>query len=161
MGTAWDGLRLIGVVRTINALKSGRKLTLQKKYEAALASFDAALAVHPGDARATSERGYARLLSGDRTGAAADFEEAAEPTTDAKLLGQIWFNRGLVDDDDANARVAFYLSNQYSPTEAAKKKLGEGPVCPILVARPKAAKSGQPTLAASDLPKLYYVGRTS
>jgi hypothetical protein len=139
----------------LNALQSGRKLTLLKKYESALVSFDAALAVHPGDARATSERGYTRLLSGDRTGAAVDFEEAAEATTDAKLLGQIWFNRGLVEYDDANARVAFYLSNQYAPNAAAKHKLGEGPVCPILIARPEAAPSGQPTIAASDMPRLY------
>ncbi len=52
-----------------------------------VAKLPVVLAVHPGDARATSERGYARLLSGDRSGAAEDFEQAAEATTDPKLLG--------------------------------------------------------------------------
>jgi hypothetical protein len=119
------------------ALQKGRKLTDEKKYVEAVAAFDAALAVKKGDARALSERGFARLLEGsDLDAATADFNDAASRTKDVKLLSSIWFNRGLVEEkhgDAGNAIVDFYLANQLRPTEAAKAKLAGKKVCPALV----------------------------
>ena len=66
---------------------------MAKKYPDAIAAFDEALAAIPSDARATSERGYARFLSGDDKGAEKDFNAAIDevPKSDKKLTAQILF----------------------------------------------------------------------
>lgn len=119
------------------ALQKGRKLTDEKKYKEAIAAFDEALVAKKGDARALSERGFARLLEGsDLEAATADFNDAASRTKDVKLLSSIWFNRGLVEEKRGvagNAIVDFYLANQLRPTDAAKAKLAGKKVCPALV----------------------------
>ena len=119
------------------AMTRGRKLTDAKKYDNAIKAFDEAIEAKKGDARAVSERGFARLLAGDLRGASEDFDDAASASKDSRLLSQIWFNRGLVDekrDQPDNARVDFYLANKMHPTDAAKRKLGDTKqVCPALV----------------------------
>lgn len=120
------------------SLVRGRRETHAKHYSAAISAFDAALREKPGDAQATSERGYARLLEGsDLTLASQDFEDAAEHTKDPKLLSQIWFNRGLVEEKGSseNAEVDFAIANQLSPSAAAQKKLGGKDVCIARVER--------------------------
>ena len=121
------------------AVLEGRKRTLAKKYEAAIASFTLALDAVPDDARALSERGYARYLSGDHERAKDDLEfaSAACDPKDKKLAAQIEFNLGLacdaladsgVDDQMRGAAVGHYRrSNELSPTKAAAAKMGGCP----------------------------------
>lgn len=121
------------------ALNKGRKATDAKNYKDAIAGFDEALVIKKGDARAISERGYARLLSGDLDGASRDLDDSASRTKDRKLLSSIWFNRGLVDEKRGkqdSALVAFYLANALRPTDAAAKKIQGKTVCPVNVYRP-------------------------
>jgi hypothetical protein len=116
------------------AMTRGRKATDAKEYEKANAAFEEALAAKPGDARARAEQGYAYLLNGSLLGASEAFEMAAQGTKDRKLLSQIWFNRGLLDDkrdEPENAVVDYYIANRLSPSAAAKKKLAGKKVCPI------------------------------
>jgi hypothetical protein len=121
------------------ALNKGRKATDAKKYKDAIAAFDEALAIKKGDARAISERGYARLLSGDLDGASRDLDDSATRSKDRKLLSSIWYNRGLVDEKRGkqdSALVAFYMANALRPTDAAAKKIAGKTVCPVAVYRP-------------------------
>ncbi|MDX2090519.1 MAG: tetratricopeptide repeat protein [Kofleriaceae bacterium] len=121
------------------ALNKGRKATDAKNYKDAIAAFDEALAIKKGDARAISERGYARLLSGDLDGASRDLDDSATRTKDRKLLSSIWYNRGLVDEKRGKqdgALVAFYMANALRPTDAAKKKIEGKTVCPVTIERP-------------------------
>jgi hypothetical protein len=116
-----------------DALKRGRALTVSKKYADAIAAFDEALAALPNDARATSERGYARFLSGDTKGAEKDFDQAVRdaPRDDKKLRAQIYFNLGLVNDkegDREEAQADFRSSYEYNPTSQAKAKMSACPV---------------------------------
>ncbi|HQY64270.1 MAG: hypothetical protein IPF92_04975 [Myxococcales bacterium] len=109
----------------------GATLSVAFALAAAVAAFDAALAALPGDARALSERGYARLLAGKLDAARADLREAEARSKDARLLAQIRFNHGLVAEklgraDEAKVSVA--RSNALNPTKAAAAKLA-GAAC--------------------------------
>jgi len=118
------------------AMSDGRKATLAKKFDDAYAAFDRALVAMPDDARAISERGYAKLLAKDYKGALADLDFAVARTKDRKLLGQIYYNYGLAAEakgDAAAARAAFARSNDYNPTPAAKKKLDGQPACTAII----------------------------
>ncbi|HRG99796.1 MAG TPA: tetratricopeptide repeat protein, partial [Polyangiaceae bacterium] len=120
-----------------DGLKKGRTETLAKRYDAAVAGFDAALVALPGDARAISERGYARLLAGKYDAARADLREAESRTKDPKLLAQIHFNHGLVAEKlnrADEAKASFARSNSLNPTKAAAAKLTGGAACEAVVA---------------------------
>ncbi len=122
------------------AMARGRKATDAKAYDTAIAAFDDALTARPGDPRAYAERGFAKLLAGtDLAAASADFDHAADGTRDSKLLGMIWFNRGLTDDKLARpdaALVDYYLANQLLPSKAAAGKLAGKKVCPLRIESP-------------------------
>ena len=108
-------------------LKKGRKETLAKNYDAAIAAFDSALKAIPGDARALSERGYAKLLANKLPAAHEDFVQAEASTKDAKLLGQIHYNHGLVAEKLGHAeeaKASFVRSNTLAPSKAAAAKAG-------------------------------------
>lgn len=125
------------VVAYAKAMRAGRKATAAKNYADAIKAFDAALAAKKNDARALGERGYARLLDGkDLDAASSDLDDAAGRTKDAKILAQVWFNRGLVAekrDEGDNALVAFYVANKLHSSAAARKKLEGKKVCPVIV----------------------------
>lgn len=116
-------------------LRKGRKETRAKRYQEAIAGFDAALAAKPNDARALGERGYARLLEGaDLDAAMRDFDLAASGTKDPQVLSEVWFNRGLVEEkrgSAANAIAAFTIANTLRPTKAAGAKLAGKTTCPV------------------------------
>ena len=122
------------------SMARGQAATRAREWAKAFAAFDAALAARPGDPRAYAERGYARLLEGqDLPRARADLDRAASGTVDDKLLSQVWFNNGLVDersDAAGEARVDFYFANRFAPSAAARAKLGAEKVCPVLLERP-------------------------
>jgi len=117
------------------AMKRGRSATVQKQYSEAVAAFTEALTAVPRDARAMSERGYAKFLAGDNAGAGEDLDNAVDrvPATDKKLAAQIYFNEGLVADKaGASEAAAGYYRQSYelNPTAAAKAKMSS---CPVLV----------------------------
>lgn len=132
-------------------MKTGRQATAKKQWADAIAGFDAALKAKPGDARATGERGFARLLEGkDLAAAEKDFDRAASSTKDQKILASIWFNRGLLEEKQGktdNVLAAFATSNVLRPTPAAAKKLGGKAACPLMVDRDE---STQPTQDFAD-----------
>ncbi len=123
----------------VAGMREGRKATRAMDYKTAIAAFDRALAAKPNDPRALGERGYAQLLDGgDLDAAARDFDRAAGSTKDPKLLAQVWFNRGLLEDkrgNDANAVAAFVNANTLRPTKAAQAKIAGHATCPVTVRR--------------------------
>jgi hypothetical protein len=118
------------------ALKKGRKLTLAKDFDGAIAAFDDALKAQPDDPRALSERGYAKLLAKKWEPAREDLLKAQRRTADRVLQAQIWYNLGLVEEgkgDAAAAQQAFAQSNTLNPTNAAKKKLEGKSACAAVI----------------------------
>jgi len=133
-------------------LKKGRGETLAKRYDAAIAGFDAALKALPGDARALSERGYAKLLAGKTEDAAKDFHAALAATKEPKLLAQIHYNLGLCAEklgQTEDAKVAFTRSNALVPSKAAAAKAGAS-ACAA-----KVSFTSAPALAAKDHKGLF------
>jgi hypothetical protein len=118
-------------------MTNGRLLTIQHKYVAAIPAFDAALAVKKNDPRALSEKSFARILAGKELDLArGDLEMAASNAKDPKLLSQIWFNLGLIEErlhDDDNAQVDFWMADQASPSPAARSKLKGKKLCPVRI----------------------------
>jgi len=118
------------------ALKRGRSATIKKDYAAAIAAFDEALVAIPKEPRALAERGYAKLLAGDDSGARTDLWSARGRTKDEKLGSQIWWNLGLLYErqkDEYAAHDAFAHAYALHPTLAAKAKLGDAGTCPATV----------------------------
>jgi len=97
----------------------------------------------PGEARATGERGYAELLAHQDAAAGKDLRTALAAAHDGKLQAQLWYNLGLLTEQDGDldgARRAYARSNQLHATRAAASKIASGPVCLAEIARdPKAA----------------------
>lgn len=115
-----------------DAMGEGRKATRAKRFADAEEAFGKALAARPEDARARSERGYARLLDGALEKADEDFQGALGRGVDRKLAGQVFFNIGLLREkknEMESARAAFAISNALSPTGAAKEKLAGKSAC--------------------------------
>lgn len=118
------------------AIQAGRKQTAAKDYDAAIASFDAALQQIADHPRALSGRGYARLLAGKLDEAEADLRKALAAPGTKKLEGAIAFNLGLVAEKRGDADVAkaqFALSNALNPSKAAQDKLAGAGACPAEV----------------------------
>jgi hypothetical protein len=135
------------------AMARGRKATDAKAYADAITAFDDALKARPNEPHALAERGFAKLLAGtDLDAASADFDHAADATRDPKLLGMIWFNRGLADDKLGHADAAlvdYYLANKSFPNKTAAGKVVGKKVCPLRVA-PPAEISADPPVDAAD-----------
>lgn len=120
------------------AMERGRKATQSRDFRGAVEAFDAALAARPADARAISERGYARVLAKDWALAREDLDRAARGTSDAKLLASVYFNQGLVSEglgEGPAAKLYFARANQLSPSKAAKDKLEGKPQCVATIDR--------------------------
>jgi hypothetical protein len=97
-----------------------------KNYKAAIDAYNEAHQLLPEDAQTMGERGYAKFLAGDLTEALIDLSAGAALKGDAKLLAQIWYNIGLVEEARGNAesaRMAFAASVLLSPSKAAEGKL--------------------------------------
>lgn len=108
------------------AMAAGRRATRAKKYDEAIGAFTTAVEKRPTDARARSERGYARLLGGDIAGAQVDLDAAKSLGAKPEVLAQIWFNLGLVHEkkrDAEAARSAFAISGSLAPSAAVEAKL--------------------------------------
>ncbi|HVY47303.1 MAG TPA: hypothetical protein VHB21_15550, partial [Minicystis sp.] len=107
----------------LEALGRARKLTRERKYDAAVAAFAEAEKLEPGDADALGERGYAELLQGSIRAARADLARAAQRTTDPKTLGRILYNEGLAEEKAGlrhRAHELFARADALAPSAAAK-----------------------------------------
>jgi tetratricopeptide (TPR) repeat protein len=107
-------------------VQRGRKLTAAKNYKAARMAFEAAIAVDAKHARAWSGLGYAALLDGSPEAVSAAFEQALTLDADPKFQAAVWFNLGLLAEqqkDLSAARTAFSKSMELHPSEAVRKKL--------------------------------------
>lgn len=112
-------------------MTEARGLVQSKKYAPAIEAFTRALTAAPDDPHALAERGHARLISGDASGANADLflAEVATDPNDKKLLSQIEQDLGAVDDALADNGKApelrgaatghYRRSNQFSPSKTA------------------------------------------
>lgn len=108
------------------AMEKGRKATRDKDWVVAMTAFGVALQNRPGDVRALSERGYARVLKGDFDAALKDLRKGLGVAHTKEMQAQIWFNIGLAEEgrkDDDAARIAFAKSNDLRPTKQAAEKL--------------------------------------
>lgn len=107
-------------------VSEGRRQTRAGEHAAAISTYDAAIALDPGLARAWSERGYAKLLAGDLVGARADLEHAL-PLDDGQVYqASIHYNLGLVaerEGDAAEAKAAFERSLELRDNETVRKAL--------------------------------------
>lgn len=107
-------------------LDEGRKLTRAGDYPTAIAAFDAAIELDRALARAWSERGYAKLLSGDLEGAQADLTAALPLDEGAPYWAAVHYNLGLVAEkrgDPSAARTAFEASLALRENESVRKAL--------------------------------------
>lgn len=116
------------------ALGRGRKLTIQKKYDDAVAAFDKALRALPGDPRALSERGFARLQGGDLDGAEGDFYDAIAREPEAKILSAATYNLALVADKRGNTGLADELKEAARSHRAPANKRSD---CGVQIGRGK------------------------
>ncbi len=118
-----------------SAMTNGRIATIQRRYNAAVGAFDGALAAKKNDPRALAEKAYARLMSGKELDLArSDLEMAAANTKDPRLLSQIWFNLGMVEDElheSDNAQVDYWMADHVFPSPAARSKLKGKKICPV------------------------------
>jgi tetratricopeptide (TPR) repeat protein len=97
-----------------------------KNYKAAIDAFNEAHQLLPEDAQTMGERGYAKFLAGDLVEALIDLSAAAALKGNAKLLAQVWYNIGQVEEargDAESARMAFAASLSLAPSKAAEAKL--------------------------------------
>jgi Flp pilus assembly protein TadD len=97
-----------------------------KNYKAAIDAFNEAHQILPEDAQTMGERGYAKFLTGDLVEALIDLSAAAALKGNAKLLAQVWYNIGQVEEARGHAesaRMAFAASVSLSPSKAAENKL--------------------------------------
>jgi tetratricopeptide (TPR) repeat protein len=107
-------------------LAEGRRLTRDGEFAAAVAAYDAAIALDGKLARAWSERGYARLLAGDLEGAQADLEDALPLDEGASFRAAVQFNLGQVAEkrgDKAAAKTAYEASLALREHEGVQKAL--------------------------------------
>lgn len=107
-------------------LDEGRRLTRSAEYDQAIARFDEAIALDPKLARAWSERGYAKLLAGDLTGARADLEAALPLDEGAAYRAAVHYNLGLLAErsgDPGAARAAYEASLALRDNETVRKAL--------------------------------------
>jgi Tfp pilus assembly protein PilF len=112
--------------RYVEAIRAGRERTQAQDYEEAVVAYTAALAAIPGDARALSGRGYARLLAGRFDEAEGDLRAALAAGPPSKLEAAIEFNFGMLEErrgNDPEAERHFTRSWQLRPTKAAREKL--------------------------------------
>lgn len=111
-------------------LDEARKLTRAKDYPAAIAAFDAALALDSTLAAGYSGRGYARLLAGDLVAAKADLTAALTHNATPQFQAAVYFNLGQLAEkagDTAAARAAYERSLALRPTKAVKAALAALP----------------------------------
>ena len=123
------------------AMARGRSATKASDWAGARAAFTLALEAAPGNAQALAERGYAAYLAHGYDDADKDLKSATELTKDRVLLGQIWFNQGLVAEARGHrdlAASAYRQSLALRPTPAAKAKVAKlgADTCPLIVDRP-------------------------
>ena len=107
-------------------LNAGRKLTRAKDFAAAIAEYDAALALDPKLAQAWSERGYAKLLAGDLDAAKDDLEHALPFDEGNNYRASVHYNLGLVAEkkgDLATAKAEFSESIDMRPNATVSKAL--------------------------------------
>jgi tetratricopeptide (TPR) repeat protein len=121
----------------------------KKDYAKAIEHFTSALSNGREDARCLAERGYAHWLLKKKPAAKSDFWEAAGASPESEVAGQIWYNLGLVYEDEGDtemSRAAFAMSYAMRQSKAAKAKLGGRSACRSMIASgPAAARPRSPS----------------
>jgi tetratricopeptide (TPR) repeat protein len=108
------------------ALDAGRKKTRAKDYAGAMSDFDRALAASPDDGRVLAELGYAAMLAGDNTRAAAANRRALTVVHDKKLRAQVLYNEGRVAEaqgDKEASRKAYAESLALRDNAEVRRRL--------------------------------------
>jgi hypothetical protein len=110
------------------SLSEGRKATVAKDFAAAEAAFTKCLNLVPNDARALSERGYARLLTEQLKEAETDLRTAERYAPNVALKLQVLHNRMLVARKlGKEGEAAFYAAEKQKLKSA--RKIGAGVSC--------------------------------
>jgi hypothetical protein len=128
----------------VTELARGRKATIAKDFSRAEAHFTQSLAALPGDPRALSERGYARLLAERLPEAREDLLAAESAAPHAMLRQQILHNLMLVERKAGNDGQARLYEAEKKKAQAARRT-PEGSDCGSEVetsdVKPEVAKS--------------------
>ncbi len=107
-------------------LRNGRSLGKKKQYAEAAAAFERALAIKPGDARASSELGWTALQLGEIERSIAASQASVEAASDRRLKAASLYNLGLALEKKQNrtgAIAAFRESFDQRPNQSVYKKL--------------------------------------
>jgi hypothetical protein len=123
-----DGAAQKTAKQYLASLSQGRKATVAKDFAAAEAAFTKCLELVPNDARALSERGYARLLTEKLDEAEADLKAAEERAPNVALKLQVLHNRMLVARKLGKEREAALHAAQKQRLKSARK-IGAGVSC--------------------------------
>lgn len=123
-----DALEPVDRRRFQDAVAEGHRLHGARDYEGALAAYERALDLVPGDPRTLSDRGWAALFAGrlDEADAALRQAEAAASDADPRLHASILYNRGRVAEargDGAEAIDAYQRSLRLRPHPATYQHL--------------------------------------
>jgi len=123
-------------------MAEGDQLESQKKWTEALASFEAAAAAKPKDARALAEVGFTAYFAGNLARAKEASEQAIEAAgSDAKLKGSALFNLGLAIEKTAqNAAASLYAASaKLRPNATVQARLAR-----LVRDEPTAVRKGTP-----------------
>jgi tetratricopeptide (TPR) repeat protein len=123
-------------------MAEGDQFESQKKWTEALASFEAAAAAKPKDARALAEVGFTAYFAGNLARAKEASEQAIEAAgSDAKLKGSALFNLGLAIEKTAqNAAASLYsASAKLRPNATVQARLAR-----LVRDEPVAVRKGTP-----------------
>lgn len=123
-----DGAAQKTAKQYLASLSQGRKATVAKDFAAAEAAFTKCLELVPNDARALSERGYARLLTEKLEEANADLSAAEEHAPNIALKLQVLHNRMLVARKLGKEREAAYYAAQKQRLKSARQ-ISDGVSC--------------------------------
>jgi hypothetical protein len=149
----------------VKALEEGRKLSRAKDYKAAIAAFDRALAIDPGNAKVLSEVGWAALQANDLARAEDANTKALASTHDTNLRAMILYNQGRVFEakNEKAKAIALYdksLALRDNPEVASRRKSLEAkappPAPPVPCASPVADVGALCTCLFGD--KTDYLG---
>ncbi len=133
VGVIFFSMKVLGQTTAENFVRSGNQKENQKDYKGALADFNKALEIEPGNVDALYYRGYIKFQLQDYASAIADYDAAAEKDS---VDAEIFYGRGNAKFDLKNYKgaiedynKAIYLDptdvDSYYNRAIAKYKTGE------------------------------------
>lgn len=119
-------------------LAAGRAAMAKRKYGEARTELDAALVCRPDDPEALTSLGISWYYSDNLGNANQELALAARHAKAPWLLGQIWYMRGLIDEQElgqGSGKADFAAAFALGRHPGAKEKLKDGELCQASIVR--------------------------